>query len=87
MKKRYTETEIVTILKESESGLPLGDLLRKYGISQGSYYRWKSKYGGMEVNELKRIKELEHENSRLKKMVAEQALDIAALKDINSKNW
>jgi putative transposase len=65
----------------------VADLLRKYNISQGTYYRWKSAYSGMQVNELKRLKELEKENARLKKLVAEQALDIDILKDVNSKNW
>ena len=85
--KRYKEEEIVRILKEAEMGLPVGDLLRKHNISQGTYYRWKSQYSGMEVNELRRLKELENENMRLKKIVAEQALSIDALKDVNSKNF
>lgn len=67
--------------------MAVADLLRKYNISQGTYYRWKSAYSGMQVNELKRLKELEKENARLKKLVAEQALDIDILKDVNSKNW
>lgn len=86
-RKRHTEEEILKILKEGESGVPVPDLLRKHGISQGTYYRWKSAYGGMEANQLRRLRELERENSELKKMVAEQALDIRMLKDINSKNW
>lgn len=86
-RKRHTEEEIIRILKEAASGLPVADLLRKHNISQGTFYRWKSAYGGMEVNELKRLKELEHENARLKRLVADQALDIVMLKEINSKNW
>jgi putative transposase len=86
-RKRHTEEEIIRILKEATSGVPVADLLRKHNISQGTFYRWKSAYGGMEVNELKRLKELEHENARLKRLVADQALDIVMLKEINSKNW
>ena len=86
-KKRFTEEQIIAILKEAEAGLELKELVRKYGIAEGTYYRWKSKYGGMEVNEAKRLKSLEDENRRLKKLVADQALDIQALKEINSKKW
>lgn len=86
-RKHHSESEIIRILKEAENGLPVADLLRKHNISQGTYYRWKSGYNGMEVNELKRLKELEKENARLKKLVANQALDIDMLKEINSKNW
>lgn len=86
-RKRHTEEEIIRILKESASGVPVADLLRKHNIAKGTFYRWKSAYGGMEVNELKRLKELEHENARLKRLVADQALDIVMLKEINSKNW
>jgi len=85
--KRYKEEEIVRILQEAEGGLAVGDLLRKHNISQGTYYRWKSQYSGMSVTELRRLKELENENIRLKKIVAEQALSIDALKDVNSKNF
>lgn len=86
-RKHHTEEEIIRILKEAENGMPVADLLRQYNISQGTYYRWKGIYSGMQVNELKRLKELEKENARLKKLVAEQALDIDILKDVNSKNW
>ena len=85
-RKHHSEEEIIRILKEA-AGMAVADLLRKYNISQGTYYRWKSAYSGMQVNELKRLKELEKENARLKKLVAEQALDIDILKDVNSKNW
>lgn len=84
-RKHHTEEEIIRILKEAEAGMPVADLLRKYNISQGTFYRWKSAYSGMQVNELKRLKELEKENERLKRLVADQALDIVMLKDINSK--
>lgn len=87
MKKRFTEAQIIGILKERESGMPVQELLRRHGISEQTYYRWKSKYGGMEVNEAKRLKELERENRQLKQMVADLMLDNKVLKDINSKNW
>lgn len=85
--KHHNEAEIIRILKEAETGMPVADLLREHNISQGTYYRWKSAYSGMQVNELKRLKELEKENERLKRLVADQALDIVMLKDIDSKNW
>lgn len=87
MKKRFREEQIIGILKERERGLPVKDLIRKHGISEQTYYRWKSKYGGMEVNEAKRLKALEAENRQLKQMVADLMLDNKVLKDINSKNW
>jgi putative transposase len=87
MKKRHTEEEILRILREAEQGKPLADLLREHGIAAGTYYRWKSKYSGLQPSQLHRLRELERENSELKKMVAEQALDIRILKDVNSKNW
>ena len=86
-RKRYSEDQIIQILKEAERGLPVAELGRKYGVSEQTVYRWKSKYGGLEVSELKRLKQLEEENRRLKKIVAEQALDIQMLKDVTSKNW
>ena len=87
MKKRFTEEQIIGILKERETGMPVKDLIRKHGISEQTYYRWKSKYGGMEVSEAKRLKALEAENRQLKQMVADLMLDNKVLKDINSKNW
>lgn len=87
MKKRHSEEQIIRILKEAESGIPVADLLRQHNISQGTFYRWKAKFGGMDVSEAKRLKALEEENSRLKRLVAEQALDIQILKDVNSKKW
>jgi len=86
-RKRYTEEQIIRILKEAEAGIPVGDLARKHGIAEGTFYRWKSKFGGMEVSEAKRLRELEDENRRLKRIVADQVLDIQILKDVNSKNW
>lgn len=85
--KRYKEEEIIRILREGESGIALAELLRKHNIATGTYYRWKSQYSGMEVNQLKRLKELEAENAKLKRIVADQLLAIDCLKDVNSKNW
>jgi putative transposase len=87
MKKRHTEEQILGILKEAEQGKPVADVLREHGIAAPTYYRWKSKYGGLEANQLHRLRELERENSQLKRLVADQALDIVMLKDVNSKNW
>ena len=87
MKKRFREEQIIGILKEREAGIPVKDLIRKHGISEQTYYRWKSKFGGMEVSEARRLKALEAENRQLKQMVADLMLDNKVLKDINSKNW
>ena len=86
-RKQYSEEQIITILKEAESGATVADVIRKHGIADGTYYRWKAKYGGMEVSDAKRLKQMEEENRRLKRIVADQALDIQMLKDVNSKNW
>ena len=86
-KKRHNEEQIIAILKKAENGLKTAELIRKYGISEQTFYRWKSKYGGMEVSEARRLKQLEEENRRLKRLVADQALDIQILKDVNSKKW
>ena len=86
-KKRYSEEQIIGALKEQESGCKVDDICRRYGIAQGTFYNWKSKYGGMEVNEAKRLRELEAENDRLKKLLAEQMLENTALKDVVSKKW
>ena len=85
--KRFNEEQIIKILQEVETGVTVADICRKHNCSEQSYYRWKAKYGGMDVSEAKRLKELERENAELKKMVAEQALDIRMLKDINSRKW
>jgi putative transposase len=87
MKKRFSEEQILRILREADAGRPVADLLREHSVSGPTYYRWKAKYGGLEASQLHRLKELERENSQLKKIVADQALDIRMLKDVNSKNW
>lgn len=87
MAKRHTEEQIIGVLKESETGVKTSELCRKHGISEGTFYNWKDKYGGMTVSEMRRLRALEEENRRLKQIVADQALDIRALKEINSKNW
>lgn len=87
-KSRFTESQIVAILKEADSGIPIKDLVRKHGISVPTYYKWKSKYGGMDVAELARVREIEQENSKLKRMYADLALENAAIKDlIAKKQW
>jgi putative transposase len=87
MAKRKTEEQIIAVLKESEAGAKTSDLCRAHGISETTFYKWKDKYGGMTVNEARRLRGLEQENSRLKQVVAELTLDVRALKEINSKNW
>ena len=84
-KSNFSEAQIVAILKEGEAGIPVAQILRKHGISQGTYYSWKAKYGGTSVSELKRLKELEAENAKLKKMYAELALENAAIRDVLSR--
>ena len=86
-RKRHTEQQIIAILKEHEAGLKTAELCRKHGISDATFYKWKSKYGGMEVAEAKRLKALEAENTKLKKLLADAMLDNAALKDLLSKKW
>lgn len=86
-KTRFTEAQIISILNEQEQGMKVSDLSRKHGISDATFYNWKSKYGGMKVDELKRLRDLEQENARLKKIVANQSLDIDIMKDVISKKW
>lgn len=86
-KTRFTEEQIIAVLKENEAGAKVDDLCRKHGISSASFYKWRAKFGGMDVSEARRLKVLEEENQRLKAMVADQALDIQMLKHINSKKW
>ena len=84
-KSRFTESQIVAILKEGEAGVAIGELTRKHGISRATYFNWRSKYAGVSVSELKRMKELEAENAKLKRMYAELALENAAIKDVLSR--
>ena len=87
MKKRFTEEQIIRILKEAEAGLKVGELCRKHGISDATYYNWKSKFGGMSVSEAQRLRALEAENSKLNRLLADAHLDIAALKDVVGRKW
>ena len=82
---KFTETQIVSILKQADAGVPVKDICRQANISTATYYQWKSKYGGLEASELRRVKELEAENAKLKRMYAELALDNAAMKDLIAK--
>jgi len=82
---RFTEHQIIKILKEVEAGVPVADLCRQYGFSRSSFYKWKAKYGGMDASSLKRLKELEEENRKLKQMYAELSLEFTVLKDIIEK--
>ena len=84
-RKRYTEEQIVYCLKQAEAGVPIREIIRKYGISEQTYYRWKRQYGGLDVSELRRLKELETENRKLKQLVADLTLDKQILKDVLSK--
>ena len=84
---RFTEEQIIGILREHDAGAKCGDLCRKHGMSEGTFYAWKSKFGGMTVSDAKRLKTLEDENAKLKKLLAEQMLDAAALKDLLAKKW
>ena len=86
-RKRHTEEEIIGVLKESEAGAKTDELCRRHGISVTTLYKWKAKFGGMEVSDARRLRTLEDENRRLKQLVANQALDLQALKAINSKNF
>lgn len=86
-RKRFTEEQIIGILQEHEAGATAPELARRHGVSEQSIYRWKAKFGGMNVSEAKRLRELEQENSRLKRLLAEAELDKAALKELVSKKW
>jgi putative transposase len=86
-RKRFTEEQIIGILKEHDLGAKTADLCRKHGISEATFYNWKSKFGGMDVSEAKRLKQIQDENGKLKKLLADAMLDNAALKDLLSKKW
>ena len=84
---RFTEEQIIGILREQEAGVPVMDLCRKHGLSSPTFYKWKAKYGGMDVSEARRLKALEEENAKLKRMLADSMLDNVALKDLLGKKW
>ena len=86
-KSRFSEEQIIAILREQEAGRATADVCRKHGVSGATFYKWKSKFGGMNVSDAKRLKSLEDENGKLKKLLAETMLDNAILKDINSRKW
>ena len=86
-RSRFTEEQIIGILKEHEAGIPVSDLCRKHGISDASIYKWKARFGGMDVSEAKRLKALEDENAKLKRMLADAMLDNVALKDLLGQKW
>ena len=86
MKQRFSEPQILSVLKEAESGVKVGDICRKHGICEGTFFRWKSKYGGMEISDIRKMKELELENNRLKRIVAQYALENEAMREVLKKN-
>jgi putative transposase len=86
-RKRFTEEQIIGVLKEHEAGARVPDLARKHGVSEHTIYRWKSKFGGLEVSDAKRLRELESENAKLKRLYADAMLDNAAMKDLLAKKW
>ena len=86
-RKRYTEEQICRILKEAEGGTKVSELCRKYGVSEPTFFRWKSKYSGMGVSDLRKMKEMEAENARMKRIIADQALQIDAMKEVLQKKW
>ena len=86
-RSRFTEEQIVGILKEQEAGVPTAELCRRYGISDQTFYNWKKKYGGLDVGDARRLKQLEEENGRLKRLVADQALDNVMLRELLRKNF
>ncbi len=87
MKKRFTEEQIIRVLKEAEAGAKTGELCRRHGISDATFYNWKAKFGGMDVSDAKRLKQLEAENAKLKRLLADAELDKLMMKELLSKNW
>lgn len=86
-RKRFSEEQILAVLKQAEGGRSLGEICREFGVSEATFYNWRKKYSGLELSDLKKLKALEDENRRLKKLVADQALDIQALRDVVKKKW
>lgn len=86
-RSRFSEEQIIAILKEQEAGLPTADVCRRHGVSSATFYKWKAKFGGLDVSEAKRLRQLEDENTKLKKLLAEAMLDNAMLKEITAKKW
>ena len=86
-RSRFTEEQIIAVLREHEAGGKAGDLARKHGISEGTLYNWKAKYGGLEVSEAKRLRQLEDENAKLKRLLADAMLDVSALRELLAKKW
>ena len=86
-RSRFTEEQIIGILREHEAGMKTSDLCRKHGVSSATFFKWKAKFGGMDVSDARKLKALEDENRKLKKLLAETMLDVAMLKDLNSKKW
>jgi putative transposase len=86
-RSRFTEEQIIAMLHEQEAGVATADICRKHGVSSATFYKWKAKYGGMEVSDARRLKALEDENAKLKKLLAEQMLDNAMLRDVTAKKW
>jgi putative transposase len=86
-RSRFSEEQIIAMLREQEGGVPTAEICRKHGVSSATFYKWKSKYGGMEVSDARRLKALEDENAKLKRLLAEQMLDNAMLRDVTAKKW
>lgn len=86
-KSRFTEEQIIAILREQEGGMTTADVCRRHGISSATFFKWKAKFGGMDVSDARRLKQLEDENGKLKRLLAEAMLDITMLKDLNAKKW
>ena len=86
-KSRFTEEQIIAILREQEAGIATAEICRRHGVSSATFYAWKAKYGGLDVSQARRLKALEDENTRLKKLLAEAMLDVAVLRDVTAKKW